>query len=108
MSIRGETFVIHPDMVFREEDEGAFMFNPQTNALHCMNRVGAFICRSCDGKNDLDAICRSLQEEYEVDVEPDQLKADVQTFLDEMLNLELLQVQEKEGGVSDQENLMDS
>jgi hypothetical protein len=87
----GKSFVLHPELVFREEEDGAFLFNPRTNALHCLNRVGASICRMCDGKEDLDAICRGLFEAFEVDVQPEALKRDVETFLARMVELNLLE-----------------
>jgi hypothetical protein len=90
MSDPGETYVIHPDLVFREEEDGAFLFNPRTNALHCLNKVGASICRMCDGKEDLDILCRRLHDLFEVDVQPAALKRDVEAFLAQMVGLNLL------------------
>ena len=75
---------------FREEEDGAFLFNPQTDVLRCVNKVGASICRRCNGENDIDTICRGLLEEYDVDVTPDRLKKDVQTFIDNLMALNLL------------------
>ena len=90
MSETGETYVLHPELVFREEEDGAFLFNPRTNALHCLNKVGGSICRMCDGKEDMEAICRRLYDAFEVDVQPEALKRDVEAFLGQMLALDLL------------------
>ena len=90
MGVEKRSFVLNPDIVFKEENEGAFLFNPHSNAMHCTNKVGAFICRLCNGKNDLDAICQLLLEEYDVDGGQDQLKKDVQTFLKRLISLNLL------------------
>jgi hypothetical protein len=91
MSESGESYVLHPEFVFREEEDGAFLFNPRTNALHCLNQVGAFICRMCDGKEDVDGICRRLYDAFEVDVQPEALKKDVEAFLSQMLALKLME-----------------
>jgi hypothetical protein len=91
MGVERRSFALNPDIVFREEDEGSFLFDPHTNAVHCTNKVGASICRLCNGKNDLDAICHFLLEEYNVDGGQDQLKKDVQTFLKRLISLNLLQ-----------------
>jgi PqqD family protein of HPr-rel-A system len=91
MSETGETYVLHPEFVFREEEDGAFLFNPRTNALHCLNKVGATICRMCDGKDNLEAICRRLYDDFDVDVKPEDLKKDVEAFLGRMMDLNLLQ-----------------
>ena len=91
MKQRLKSFVIHSDIVFREEEEGAFLFNPKTDVLRCVNQVGAFICRYCNGKNNLDDICRGLIEEYEVDVSEEILKNDIQTFLEKLIGLNLIE-----------------
>ena len=85
-----KAFTLNTDIVFREEDEGAFLFNPRTNAVHCTNKVGASICRLCNGKNDLDTICQSLLAEYDVTVDQDQLKKNVRDFLKKLIDLNLL------------------
>jgi hypothetical protein len=86
-----ESFTLHPELVFREEEDGAFLFNPRTNALHCLNKVGAFICTLCDGRHDLTAIYQRLLEGFEVNVEPQEMRKDVETFLDRMVSLHLLE-----------------
>jgi hypothetical protein len=91
MNDTGESFAIRPDLVFREEEDGAFLFNPRTNALHCLNKVGAFICALCDGKHDLATIYQGLMEAFEVNVESREMRKDVETFLDRMISLNLLE-----------------
>jgi hypothetical protein len=90
MHFKGKIFVLNPHLVFREESEGAFIFDPEKEALHGMNHVGSSICRLLDGKNNLDNIHKALLEQYDVDVEPDQLKEDVQGFIDRLVALNLL------------------
>jgi len=90
MRLKSNVFILNPDIVFREEAEGAFLFNPETEALLGINRVGSSICRLLDGKNDLDNIHEALLEQYDVNVEADQLKKDVQGFLDRLAALDLI------------------
>ena len=84
----------NPDIVFREEDEGAFLFNPESDTLHCLNKVGAAVFKLCNGKNTLDTMCRLLSEEYDVEVGPDTLKKDIQAFMDRLLALNVMKQQE--------------
>jgi hypothetical protein len=90
MGAEAKAFTLNSDIVFREEDEGSFLFNPHTNTVHCTNKVGASICRLCNGKNDLDTICQFLWHEYDVAVDQDQLKRDVRGFLKKLIDLNLL------------------
>lgn len=88
--LKGKIFILNPDIVFREEEKGAFLFNPETEVLHAINLVGSSICRLLDGKIDLDNIYEALLEKYDVDVEPDQLKKDMKSFLDRLVALNLI------------------
>jgi hypothetical protein len=87
LTLKEAVFKLHPDIVFREEDEGAFLFNPQTDTLHCINPVGASVLKLCNGKNRFDRVCRLLEEEYDIDVSPERLQGDVETFLNRLLTL---------------------
>lgn len=94
MEMKDKTFVMNKDFVFREEEEGAFLFNPQTDELHCVNGVGMFICKLCNGKNHMDEICKRIWEEFDVDVEPHRLRQEVESFIERMLALNLLKERE--------------
>ncbi|MFH1490044.1 MAG: PqqD family protein [Pseudomonadota bacterium] len=90
-----ETVVMkNPDIVFREEDDGAFLFNPESDTLHCLNKVGAAVFKLCNGKNTLETMCRLLSEEYEIGVGPETLKKDVQAFIDRLVALHFMKQQE--------------
>jgi len=91
MSSKERYFIIHRDIVFREEEEGAFIFNPETDALRCVNRVGASIIKLLNGKNGMDSICRGLIEEYDVDVPDDILKRDIALFLERLQALNIIE-----------------
>ena len=56
-SIKSKVSLIrNPDVVLREEDQdGALLFNPDTNQIRVINPTGLFIWKHCDGKKDLPA-----------------------------------------------------
>ncbi|MBW2063657.1 MAG: PqqD family protein [Deltaproteobacteria bacterium] len=90
MDFDGKILLLNPDFVFREEENGALLFNPKTNALHCVNPVGAFICRLCDGKKSIDQITRGLFEEFDIGGNRDGVIKDIEDFVNKMINLNLL------------------
>jgi hypothetical protein len=66
--------------VFKEEEEGAFLFNPENGNLKYMNRSGREIYLMLNGRNDLDQVIQNLSGLYP-DAESQQLKQDVETFI---------------------------
>ena len=54
----------NPDVVFREEDDGAFLFHPDTGELKCLNPMGSVIWHLCDGSHTLEEIERKIFEKY--------------------------------------------
>jgi len=40
----------NPDVVLREEPDGALLFNPDTNQIRVINTTGLFIWRACDAQ----------------------------------------------------------
>ena len=94
MGTEQKYFVLNPDIVFKEEEDGAFLFNPETDALHCINGVGASICKLCRHKNTLLNIRRSISEEYRIEMESDQLEQDITDFIHRLVDLNLIREQE--------------
>lgn len=90
MDLTGQAFVLDAGIVFREEEEGAFLYNPETDALRCVNKVGAAICRQCNGAKDIDAICRELKDEFDIALDDDRLRDQVAGFVQEMIALNLI------------------
>lgn len=78
-------YLRNPDVVLREEDEdGGLLFNPDTNQVKVVNPTGLFIWQRCDGQNDFEQLVAAVVEEYE-DAPADEVRQDVQEFLDGML-----------------------
>lgn len=75
----------NPNVVLREEDEdGALLFNPDTNQVQVVNATAAFIWKTCDGAHTLDHILAALQEEFDETPPEDALRQEIQTYLESM------------------------
>lgn len=78
-------YLCNPDVVLREEDEdGGLLFNPDTNQVKVINSTGLFIWRHFGSAQDVPAVTAAIQVEFE-DVPRETVSADVQAFLDEMI-----------------------
>jgi hypothetical protein len=78
-------YLCNPDVVLREEDEdGGLLFNPDTNQVKVINSTGLFIWKQFGSAQEVPAVIAAIQAEFE-DVPQEAVAADVQTFLDEML-----------------------
>lgn len=53
------------DVICREEEFGAIIFDPEAGRMHKINKTGLFIWNLCDGKTDVDAIAETLAESEE-------------------------------------------
>lgn len=89
-------YLRNPDVVLREEDpDGSLLFNPDTNQVKVINPTGLFIWQQCDGQNGMDEIVQAIQQAFE-EVPADQIRQDVQIFLDGMQQTGFIGVVESE------------
>ena len=78
-------YVRNPDVGLREEDEeGGLLFNPDTNEIKVLNSTGMFIWNRCNGTHSLAKIVQDIEANYD-DVPDDQVRQDVQEFVETML-----------------------
>ena len=70
-------------LVYREEEDGAFLFNPDTGNLKYMNRTGREIYLSLDDQCDINGLTNHLLELFP-GVERRQIEKDVENFLKEL------------------------
>ena len=79
-------FLRNPDVVLREEDpdEGALLFNPDTNQVKVINTTGLFIWQQCGEARTLDEIVAEVQKGFD-EVPSEQVAQDVKEFVDGML-----------------------
>ena len=95
----GEYYIANPEVVFREEEEGAFILDPETGELKILNETGAFIFKLCDGKHTEDDIVEMVAREFEVD-NREKVRGDVRDFLEELKEKNLVGLSLREGVVS--------
>jgi hypothetical protein len=80
-----QRYVRNPDVGMREEDEdGALLFNPDTNQVQVINPTGLFIWNLCDGSRSLNAIAEAMQQEFE-GAPADEMEKDLKEFIDVMV-----------------------
>ena len=78
-------YMRNPDVVLREEDEeGGLLFNPDNNEIKVINNTGLFIWKQFDSPAEIQNVIQALSDAFE-DVPQNDVQADVQVFLDEML-----------------------
>jgi hypothetical protein len=75
---------LKPDMVLRQEEDGAFLFDPARDVLVCVNETGLEIVRGLDDGRSLDEIITLLCDLYP-DVESDTLQEDALSFISELV-----------------------
>ena len=77
-------YMRNPDVVLREEDEdGALLFNPDTNQIKVINVTALFIWQLCDGTQNLPGLVAALQDAFD-DVPQDEVAGQVKAFIEEM------------------------
>jgi hypothetical protein len=77
------------ETVIREEDDGAFIFDPITDALSAANETGLLILRQIDGKKTLAEITNTVAAHFS-EIEPEQIRRDVEAFIDELVSRGLI------------------
>ncbi|MBU7028155.1 MAG: PqqD family protein [Theionarchaea archaeon] len=70
------------DVICREEEFGAIIFDPSAGRMHKLNTEGHDIWNLCDGKTDVDTIAKKMAEKEGEDVE--EAKSAVEAFLKDM------------------------
>ena len=68
------------NIVFREEDEGAFLFDPDSGDLRYMNLTGKETFSMLNEASDVGQLTVELHKLYP-EIEPEQIKRDLEEFL---------------------------
>ena len=71
------------DIVFREEDDGAFLFDPIKDELRCLNDTGVVIYKAINGRNSIEDIVRELAGIHP-EIEEEQIRQDVESFMEDL------------------------
>ena len=79
-------YLRNPDVVLREEDpdEGALLFNPDTNHVKVINTTGLYIWQQCGTVRTLEEIIAQVQQGFD-EVPTDMVTQDVQEFVNDMV-----------------------
>jgi len=78
-------YLRNTDVVLREEDQdGALLFNPDTNRVEVLNSTGLFIWQQCGAAHTLDEILAEVKKAFD-EVPENQVAEDVQKFIEGML-----------------------
>ncbi len=81
----------NPEMVFRKEETGAFLFDPQSGNLKYINETGVRIFEFCHGGKTLADIVTIMKADYP-DTDPEKITVDAKTFLEELTKMHFLQL----------------
>ena len=77
------------DCVFREEEDGAFLFDPESGNLKFINGMGVNIYQLCDGNMTVGDITSLVSENYK-DISGKKIEDDIKIFLQELVKMEFL------------------
>ena len=78
-----QKFEKNKDIVYREEDDGAFLFNPDTGNLKYMNRSGRETFLLLSDQHDLNQVITYMLGLFP-DVNSRRIEKDLETFLKEL------------------------
>ncbi len=62
--VKDKPLLVNPDIVYREEEDGAFLFDPNTGELKCLSPMGSVIWLLCDGSLSLEQIEHGVSQKY--------------------------------------------
>ena len=79
-----QRYIKNDNTVFREEEDGAFLFDPDTGNLKYLNKSAKETFLMLNGQNDLNQVSNRLLELYP-DANFNQIRNDVKSFLKELL-----------------------
>jgi len=87
--MKHEFFTANPEIVLRTEEDGAFLFDPDSGRICFVNEVGITIWRLCENPAALADIIQHVGKEY-TEVPDEDVAADCRSFLDQLDKLGFL------------------
>lgn len=76
----GKTLIANPELVFRQEEDEAILFNPNTGEIKLLNETAAFIYQLLDGTHSKHEIVDFLEKRYG-EIERIELENDLDEYL---------------------------
>jgi methyltransferase-like protein len=80
--MKEKKLMVNPDVVFREEENEALVFDPKTGKIVILNPTAKYIWQLCNGKNTQEEIIKCIIEKYDVTIE--KAKEDIIKFINTM------------------------
>ena len=78
-------YMHNPDVIVKEEDEdGALVFNPETDRILVLNPTAFFVWKQCDGSRTMADIVQTVADKFE-GVPQDEMESQVATYINEMV-----------------------
>ncbi|TGO02859.1 hypothetical protein PN36_17920 [Candidatus Thiomargarita nelsonii] len=77
------------DIVLRDIGDETVLYNPQTKAIHVLNKTSSMVWESCDGKHSLEMIEKKIRDKFEVSSAQD-VKEDIIESLNKFSELGLI------------------
>jgi len=81
--VKNKPLLANPDIVFREEEDGAFLFDPNTGELKCLNPLGSVIWLLCDGSLSFETIELKIKKRYP-QTPPETIQHELLDFLEDL------------------------
>ena len=80
---------INQDIVFREEEEGAFLFDPDTGRICYLNELGVKIWKSCAKAREIEQVIEDICLDFQ-EVSKERIEIDCMTFFEDLRKLGFL------------------
>lgn len=81
---------VNSEIVLREEDGDAFLFDPDTGRVSVINGTGIIVWKELSAGKNKDAIIKTLKKEYN-DIDEKTLQADCEKFLKDLAEFGYIQ-----------------
>jgi len=82
-------FIQNTQIIFRKEENGAYLYDPDSGNLKYINRVGTSLYELCDGLHPMEGMIARIAGEYQ-SVPMDQVEKDVDHFLADLLQMDFV------------------
>ena len=87
-----EKFHLKNELVFREEEEGGFLFDPFTGTLKCINKTAVFILKAIENTpKKKSELIKMISAEFNID-DIAIIEADIDSFISRLKELNYLKV----------------
>ena len=81
--------VPNPESILREEDDGAFLFDPENGNLKYINEMGRDIYRMCNGSNSVSDIKSQITQDYP-EIPAERIEKDIDRYLHDLAEMRFL------------------